>query len=424
MSPKPNHLATDLRGAANLAIDAVLGITHIVESLHRTIAGAALATATTDPSRPSGITGLVYSNVRTVTENVRTVTELVGSGIDVSLDLMGATLRETESSTGREAALAALNGVLGDHLVARKNPLAIPMQLRRAGKPMNEQALRETIEQSSGKLAIMVHGLCMNDLQWQRQGHDHGAALARDLGIAPVYLHYNTGLHTSENGRSLANLLESVVALAPNPLELVIITHSMGGLVARSACHYGELSAHSWPNQLRKLLFLGTPQHGALLEKGGHWIDFILETNPYSAPFSRLGKIRSAGITDLRYGNVIEADWQGQDPVEFAGDRRVPVPLPQGVDCYAIAATTGKEANGRLTDLVGDGFVTLDSALGRHKKAELTLLFPDTRQWVGRNMNHFDLLSHPEVYETIRGWMSTTPPLGLHLPVKRASSSV
>ena len=401
MSPKPNHLASDLRGVANLAIDAVLGITQIVESLHRTIAGAAKATATTAPSRPTGITGLVYSNVRTVTE-------LVGSGIDVSLDRMGATLRETESSTGREAALAALNGVLGDHLVARDNPLAIPMQLRRAGKPMNEQALRETIEQSGGKLAIMVHGLCMNDLQWQRQGHDHGAALARDLGIAPLYLHYNTGLHTSENGRSLADLLESVAALAPNSLELVIITHSMGGLVARSACHYGEIAALSWPNQLRKLLFLGTPQHGALLEKGGHWIDFILETNPYSAPFSRLGKIRSAGITDLRYGNVIAADWQGRDPVEFAGDRRVPVPLPQGVDCYAIAATTGKESNGRLTGLVGDGFVTLDSALGRHKKAELTLMFPETRQWVGRNMNHFDLLSHPEVYAIIRGWMSTT----------------
>ena len=59
----------------------------------------------------------------------------------------------------------------------------------------------------------------MNDLQWSRDGHDHGTALAADLGYTPLYLHYNTGEHISTNGRRLANLLESLVQEWPQPVE-------------------------------------------------------------------------------------------------------------------------------------------------------------------------------------------------------------
>ena len=121
-----------------------------------------------------------------------------------------------------------------------------------------------------------------------------------------------------------------------------MIAHSMGGLVSRSACHYGKTSGHTWLNHLRKLVFLGTPHHGAPLEKGGNRIDKILQMNPYSAPFSTLGKIRSRGITDLRYGNVVDDDWKGRDRFNAGGDRRIPVPLPESVQCYAIAATLRK----------------------------------------------------------------------------------
>jgi hypothetical protein len=141
------------------------------------------------------------------------------------------------------------------------------------------------------------------------------------------------------------------------------------------------------------------------LEKGGNFIETILEISPYSAPFSRLGKIRSCGITDLRYGNVVDEDWKGRDRFEFSWDQRNPVPLPEGVHCYSIAATTGKESNKLGDDFIGDGLVTLSSALGRHKNAELDLLFPETHQWVGRNMSHMDLLNHPEVYKTIKKWL-------------------
>jgi len=398
--PKNLNPSSDLRGAGSLTIDAIKGITDLVESMHHTITSLGGVLGDPGQQRTTGITGMVY-------RNIRTVTELVGSGIDSLLDKLSLIIEEKESSPEREAVLAALNGVLGDHLVARNNPLAIPMRFRRNGKPLSEQALSEAIQQSNGRLAIMAHGTCMSDLQWNREEHDHGAALARDLGFVPLYLHYNTGLHISENGRDFSDILETIIDQSPQPVSLFIVAHSMGGLVARSACSYGKLSDHTWLNRLQKLIFLGTPHHGAPLERAGNWLESILQISPYSAPFSRLGRIRSAGVTDLRHGNILDADWKGRDRFEPSGDQRTPVPLPNNVQCYTIAATTGKEPSKLGDDIIGDGLVTLDSALGRHKNPNFNLLFPEAHQWIGRNMNHFDLLNHPDVYETIKNWLKT-----------------
>ncbi len=402
MPRNPNNLSTDLHGAGRLTIDAIVGITHMVESLHHIITSLSGILGPSDHNRTRGITGMVYRNIRTVTQKV-------GGGIGFLLDRPGSIpgKKDVISSPRREALLSALNGVLGDHLVAAGNPLAVSMQFRRNGKPLNEETLLDTIQQSDGKIVIMVHGSCMNDLQWNRQEHDHGAALARDLGFTPLYIHYNTGLHISENGRKFSDLLERTIAQSGKPITLFIVAHSMGGLVSRSACHYGKTSGHTWMNHLKKLVFLGTPHHGAPLEKCGNWIDKILEISPYSAPFSHLGKIRSCGITDLRYGSVLENDWKGCDRFKVRGDQRNPVPLPEGVACYAIAASTGIKRNKLKNAFVGDGLVTTNSALGLHKNAEFNLSIPQTHQWVGRNMNHMDLLSHPKVYETIKEWLKT-----------------
>jgi hypothetical protein len=117
-----------------------------------------------------------------------------------------------------------------------------------------------------------------------------------------------------------------------------------------------------------------------------------MELSPYVAPFTRLGKARSAGITDLRYGSIT------QDQREF-------VPLPEDVDCYALAATLGKRRSRVAERLVGDGLVPLDSALGRHPDEVRTLAIPKQRQWVGYEMGHLDLLSRPEVYVQLREWL-------------------
>ena len=385
----------DVQGLSRLAIDATLGLTTLVEVVHHNIlrTPGVFGRSTQEPAR--GITGFVY-------KSIRGVTRLVGGGVDLLLGRLAPLLDSAAPSTEREAVLSALNGVLGDHLAASANPLAIPMQWRRDGKPLEFGR-----DEATGRVLLMVHGLCMNDLQWRRNGHDHGAAVSADGGFTPVYLRYNSGLHISTNGQALAEQIEALLSAWPVPIqELAIIGHSMGGLVARSACHYGELARHDWVRRLRRIVFLGTPHHGAPLERGGHWVDLILETSPYTVAFARLGRIRSAGITDLRYGSLFEADWQREGRPARARRHRV-VPLPAGVSCYAIAASIAEKSGSPVKRLLGDGLVPVDSALGRHADPGRSLAFPKSRQWVGYGMNHMDLLDRKEVYARLRRWLCT-----------------
>jgi pimeloyl-ACP methyl ester carboxylesterase len=244
----------------------------------------------------------------------------------------------------------------------------------------------------------------MTERQWNRRGHDHGAALARDLGATPVYVRYNSGLHISTVGRELSLLIEELVAGWPAPLDdLVILAHSMGGLVARSACHAAETAELSWRGRLRKLVFLGTPHHGAPLERGGNLIDVLLGASRYSAPLARLGKIRSAGVTDMRYGNVLDEHWQDRDRFAHGPDPRHALRLPEGVSCHAVAATLSPGPAPRLRS---DGLVPVESALGRHKIAALDLAFPPASQRIVYGAGHLDLLDRAEVYTTIRDWLS------------------
>jgi pimeloyl-ACP methyl ester carboxylesterase len=394
-----NHLS-DLRGVGRLAIDATRGVADLVEAMHHTIGRLPAPIGKGTEGRTGGITGLVY-------RSVRGVTGLVGGGIDAILGRLVPMLGARDASPPREAIVAALNGVLGDYLAETGNPLAIAMSFRRGGKPLvlERAALAAAIPGATGRLLVLAHGLCMNDLQWRRHGHDHGAALGIDLGCTPVYLNYNTGLHVSANGRALAGALEKLTSRWPVPVdEITIVAHSMGGLVARSACHYGTAAAHPWLRKLRRIAFLGTPHHGAPLERGGSWIDAVLDASPYTAPFARLGKIRSAGITDLRHGNVTDEDWQGRD--RFArGDRRQSVPLPKGVKCYAIGATRTPGSRIPVAQLSSDGLVPIASALGHHGDPARALHIPHSRQWIARGCGHLDLLDRPAVYRRIRRWL-------------------
>ena len=340
---------------------------------------------------------------------IRGVTRLVGGGIDAVLTQLVPLIGHGPSSIEREAVLAALNGVLGDHLAANGNPLTIPMRLRCNGQPLEltRQAIAEAILKPGGKVLILVHGLCMNDLQWQRNGHDHGAALAIAAGFTPVYLHYNSGLHISTNGRAFAKLIEVLLQAWPVPVdELVILGHSMGGLVARSACHYGKVSGHDWLRYLRKLVFLGTPHHGAPLARGGNWVGIILNVSTYTAAFARLGKIRSSGITDLHYGNLLDEDWQYHDRFARSTDIRRDIPLPDGTLCYAVGGSIAKRASALGEQLLGDGLVPLRSALGQHADPSRNLSFLESQQWIGYGMNHMDLLDRKEIYEQILQWLS------------------
>jgi hypothetical protein len=389
------HLA-DLHGAARLAVDATLGITGVVEAMHHTILRRAAPVGRARVAgRTRGITGFVY-------RCVRGTTRLVGAGLDAALPPIASLLPEGLPSPERDAAVAALNGVYGDHLARTGNPLAIGMSLRHRDRPLDPrrpEALHDDLLSRGPRtrLLLMVHGLCLNERHWRREGHDHGAALGAELGFVPVYLRYNSGLPVADNGRALAALLERLMAHWPGEApEIAIVAHSMGGLVTRSAFHHAARVRHAWSGRVQDIVFLGTPQHGAPLERAGHWLDRAMDLSPYVAPFTRLGKARSAGITDLRHGNVTRR------PGQF-------VSLPKGVRVHAVAATLCARRSTLVDRMLGDGLVPLDSALGRHADPERTLAIPRHRQWVGYRMGHLDLLSRPEVYAQLRDWLTREP---------------
>lgn len=393
--------ATELRGLGQLAVEGVTGVTNLVESVHAAITHLPAVIGRPAPATTTGLTGFVY-------RRVRGLTRLVGTGVDRSLSRLAPLLGASEPSPQRVAVQAAMNGVLGDHLQASDNPLAISMHFRRQGQslPLDRNALSAHLTQPSGKLLVLIHGLCMNDLQWDYAGHDHGQALQRDLGYTPVYLRYNSGLHISHNGSTLSALLEELVAAWPVPVQdITLLCHSMGGLVTRSALDQARSRQLTWSTLPTTIVFLGTPHHGAPLERAGSWADMLIGLSPYSAPFVRLGKIRSAGIQDLRHGNLRDADWQDRDG-DGRADGRTPTPLPAAVLAYAMAVSTQARKEGRRIDAMrGDGLVPVASALGMHAQRDFHLRIPRTRQWIGHGINHLDLLGSPEVYQQLLRWL-------------------
>jgi len=389
MSTKISH-AADLTGLSRLTVSAVHGVANLAEEVHLNI----IKQAPDVVAKPLGkVTSLVY-------RGVRGVAQLAGSGVTGALTRLQPLLGENSAWPGREALLAAVNGVLGDYLARTNNPLAIPMRFRRDGAPLQPAA------GASGRILVLVHGLCMNDLQWHRADHDHGAVLEREHGYTAVYLHYNSGRHISENGREFADQLETLLAQWPVPVEeLVLLGHSMGGLVSRSACYHGAEAGHRWLRHLSKMVFLGSPHHGAPLERSGNWVHIITDMSRYTAPFSRLARLRSAGITDLRHGSLLDEDWADHDRFEHGHALPQMVVLPAGVACYTVAASISKEKGGLRGRLAGDGLVPVESALGQHAHEQRRLGFAPERQAVVYRTNHMELLNSQTVYQILAKWL-------------------
>ncbi len=394
----------ELRAAGRLAIDATKRITHVVQDMHHAIgAGPALLGKPLEP--------LFKLFSAPVYASIRGVTDLVGVGLDRVLMEMDPLLDAHTPSSQYDAVRAAINGVIGDELAANENPLAIPTTLALRGRPLPPERaallalapeLGDTATPSARRLLVLVHGSSMDDGAWLRGGHHHGEVLARELGLVPVTVRYNSGRHVSINGRELARQLEALVRAWPQPVESVtVVGFSMGGLVARAAVHTAEADALSWRGKLSAMVFLGTPHHGAPLERAGNLVGGLLDLTPYTAPLAGLAQIRSAGITDLRHGNVLDAHWEGLDRFAPPKGPRAPAPLPVGVPCFAIAGRIREHADG-----IGDGLVPVESALGQHADRSLALGIPPERTAVVPGHKHLDLLSSPSVGAQVRDWLA------------------
>ena len=326
-------------------------------------------------------------------------------------------------------ARAVLNGLFGDALVEQESSLAIPLSFRTASGdelPIDHDGLGRALPNAGARLCVFVHGLMASESVWRFAGRPeltYGELLARERGVSPVYVRYNTGRHISTNGRELAASLQRLVRGWPVRVrEIDLVGHSMGGLVIRSACHYGRASATlrdrlrrrgPWPAKVKRVVLLGVPNSGANLEVIANLTSAALWSLPN--PVTRLIGAgldrRSEGIKDLRWGAVLDEDWVERDPGATQRPERHRVRLPRHADYLAIAGSLADEpdADGPhpVNRLLGDALVTASSAHGRLGNDE-PALFPNATIRLCPKINHIALANRPEVYDEITTWWNST----------------
>jgi pimeloyl-ACP methyl ester carboxylesterase len=319
-------------------------------------------------------------------------------------------------------ALGILNGTHGDVLSEQVAGLALPMALRFDGRdlPAEPAALRAAYPGASDRVVVFVHGLVETEDAWCFHAERHhgdrsttyGSLLERDLGCTPVQVRYNTGLRISANGALLDALLDQLVDAWPVPVrDLVLIGHSMGGLVARSAlAQAGDGTAagqRRWPGLVRDTITLGSPHLGAPLEQGAHRLAAALRRLPETRWLAEQVDARSVGIRDLRHGDLLESDWRAPD-ADALGARRTRVPLYDGARHFVVLATVRGTHDSRLGRFLGDLLVRPDSAIGDTGDDD-RLAYPEDAVRRLTGLHHFDLLNHPDVYTAIRTWLTDRP---------------
>jgi pimeloyl-ACP methyl ester carboxylesterase len=403
----------EIRSLADLAGEGTRILTNLVRDTHSGIA-----------QRVFGAIGPVSKPVEVVHNTIAAVTYYaVDRGTRVSLRGAGELAAEARGSDEDDAVeahptvagvIAALNGIYGDELTDRGNGFALTMQIRHHGKPvaMNAAAIAAAFPVATGRIAVFVHGWCITEMSWRRLPRDgesvlpYGTRLRSDLGFTPVYLRYNTGLHISDNGKALAALLDALRTLWPVPVEeIALVGHSMGGLVVRSACHYGAQQQHDWPDAVRHVVCLGSPHLGADLEKGVNAAAWVLARLPETRAVSSFLNARSAGTKDLRYGALLEEDWNEADPDEFLRDRCHEVPFLPGAVYHFVATTAGPRPVGAI---LGDRLVRSKSASGVGKSRRVP--FEQDHGLTLTGLHHLDLLNHAAIYAKLHDWLSQSAP--------------
>lgn len=310
--------------------------------------------------------------------------------------------------------LGALNGVIGNRLDAKRGGLAVKMTLYFKNRPLTltKKSLSTAGLPNSGRICILAHGSCASEEDWRFPNHpttNYGSLLQSELGLSPFFLRYNSGLHISANGKHLSRLLERFILNYPVPVtEIVLIGHSMGGLVYRSACHYGKKSGKNWTRRVKKIFYLGTPHLGSYLEKLGKLVTSVLDIipNPVTKAIVLLGDLRSDGIKDLRHGYLTEQDWKHQRADHLFYYPINKTPLLEGADHYLICGSLLKNPDSKLARFFGDGVVPTASGTGQGLLRSSAIPFLAGHCRVFPNTSHYQLVHSRPVYQQIKNWLS------------------
>ena len=429
------------KGAKDLVFDAVEETTNLVERMHVLAANKSVrpltlleplttltrAVKTVHDATASG----VYEMIRIVNRGVNMILD---AGTEMAINGVALTgkkkAKATETSVtaleapgkipGHELVIAQseaiLNGLYGDYLTKKENALDLGMNFRHQGKilQMNKKSFKQNFPDATARVCIFVHGLMCTEWSWQIASEkfygkacvSFGSQLKADLGCAPLYVRYNTGRHISENGRALSALLEQLMECYPGDIkEIVLVGHSMGGLVSRSAAHYGHNDNAAWIKKLQHVFCIGSPNLGAPLEKAVNLMGSLLSafnTAGTQAP-ARILNSRSAGIKDLRFGYTVDDEWMDKNPDAFLKNNRFNLPLADGVGYYFIGATITINPDHPLGLLIGDILVRVPSAAGH--TADPNRRIPFHSGLIFNGMNHLHLANHPDVYKMIREFL-------------------
>jgi pimeloyl-ACP methyl ester carboxylesterase len=421
----PDEVRALSRLAAAELADGTGGIGGMHEAIARRVFGALGPSA-----RPAQVAHDAIA--RGVYASLRRASTWAGHAADRALSRRDPGDGRPVSATPRGAlALAVLNGLIGDRLEQEGSDLQEPMALRLRGRVVepDHEALAAAFPDAKPRLVVFVHGLFEIEHAWRLGGGaSYGARLEDDLGCTSLDVRYNTGRHISHNGRSLAELLEQTVAEWPVEVEeLALVGHSMGGLVARSACCHASEGGQEWVKRVRHVVSLGTPHMGAPLAQGVHYFAHVLHALPETRMFGRFLRRRSAGIRDLRQGSLVDRDWEGCDADALRAAACAEVPLLDGATHCFVAATLTRSKHHPLARLVGDALVLSESASGRSRTRKIPFR-TEHGMHVG-GTHHLALLNHPEVYAKLRDWLSQSPSQALREPSslqstgKNASSS-
>ena len=396
----------ELRALTRLAFDELGGATGGIGQIHQAIADRAFGAAGSQAS-PSRVAHDAIS--RGVYAGLRGAATLAGRAAAGAVSGGGRPL----STTPRGATvLAVINGLRGDVLEREGSELQQPMAVRVGGEAVPPGAVADALPAATDRLVVFVHGLFETEFAWHYGGGEtYGRRLAREAGYTPVEVRYNSGRHISENGRSLADLLEEIVAAWPVEVErIALVGHSMGGLVARSACCDAGERGDDWVGRVRHTVTLGSPHMGAPLEQAVHYASAALGAVPETRPFAGFLRRRSAGIRDLRQGSLVDEDWRGRDPDALHAAACREVPLLEGATHHFVAATVTSDPEHPVARLVGDWLVLHPSASGRGRSRRIPFREEDGLH-VG-NTHHLALLNHPVVYEHLLRWLAPAPERG------------
>jgi pimeloyl-ACP methyl ester carboxylesterase len=363
-----------------------------VQEMHGAIAGKTFTILKNVPVI-GGPARLVQQVHDAITDGVYAAIRHGGGGL---LDIAGAIERHDASNAPAEPSSrlartvrSALNAAFGDHFADTNSVLAIAMGLRLAGRaiPLEPEALARAYPAASGRLCLFVHGLGCDEHCWEGRGDetDMPRQLAADMGYTVLTLRYNTGLPIVDNGAQLAVLLDELLAAWPQTVhDLVIIGHSMGALVARSACAHAAAAVLPWLGRMRMVACLGSPNLGSPVEKLGHLTTMALGLSAITEPLARIAARRSQGIQDLRHGLAPHAPTAGHIAWRFVGGSLVDDP------------------NNPLGEIIGDGLVTLGSATAHEPTG-------DVQSVRLGGVGHLELLNDARVYAQIVAWLRELP---------------